>query len=70
MTIQKGRELLEKPSPTANEIQKCINALTWDKQYLQNSITLGVRDKDSGQENINEISDLIQKLEKKLQCTN
>jgi chromosome condensin MukBEF complex kleisin-like MukF subunit len=68
MTIQKGKDLLEQSNPSVNEVQKCLNALTWDRQYVQNSITLGIRDKESGQENIDEISDLIEKLQKKLEC--
>ena len=68
MTIQRGEDLLNQSNPSADEIQRSINALDWDRQYVQNSITVGLRDKDSGQENIDEISDLIQKLEDKLKC--
>lgn len=68
MTIQRGKDLLNQLNPSADEIQRSINALDWDRQYVQNSITIGLRDKDSGQENIDEISDLIQKLEDKLKC--
>ena len=68
MTIQRGKDLLNQSNPSADEIQRSINALDWDRQYVQNSITVGLRDKGSGQENIDEISDLIQKLEDKLKC--
>lgn len=68
MTIQKAKELLERSNPSVNEIQRCLKALMWDRQYVQNSITLGIRNKESGQENIDELSDLIEKLQEKLEC--
>lgn len=68
MTIQRGKDLLNQLNPSADELRRSIDALVWDRQYVRNSITIGLRDKDSGQENIKEISDLIQKLEDKLKC--
>ena len=68
MTIQRGKDLLNQLNPSADELRRSIDALAWDRQYVQNSIIIGLRDKDSGQENIDEISDLIEKLQDKLKC--
>jgi lipid II:glycine glycyltransferase (peptidoglycan interpeptide bridge formation enzyme) len=70
MTIQRGNDLLNQSNPNADELRKSIAALKWQRPYVQNSINIGIRDEKSGQENVDEMSELIQKLEEKLKCSN
>jgi hypothetical protein len=70
MTIQRGNDLLNQSNPNADELRKSIAALEWQRPYVQNSINIGIRDEKSGQENVDEMSELIQKLEEKLKCSN
>jgi len=70
MTIQRGNDLLNQSNPNADELKKSIAVLKWQRQYVQNSMNIGIRDKESGQDNVDEMSDLIRKLEEKLKCTN
>lgn len=70
MTIQRGNDLLNQSNPKADELRKSIAALKWQRQYVQKSMDIGIRDKESGQENVDEMSDLIGKLEEKVKCTN
>jgi len=70
MTIQRGNDLLNQSNPNADELRKSIADLEWQRPYVQNSINIGIRDEKSGQENVDEMSELIQKLEEKLKCSN
>jgi len=66
MAISRGRELLRQVSPDANEIKKSIEALEKDKSHVRKCIKAGLRDYDSGQASIDEISGLIEQLKQKL----
>jgi len=71
MAIQKGKELLAKSNATTQEIEKSIAALKKDSEHVRKCINAGFHDSESGCEVMQEISDLIKKLdEKKLECTN
>ncbi len=70
MAIQTGRDLLAKPNATVQELQKSIAALNTESEYLRKTINAGVRERESGNAAIQEISDLIKNLEAKLKCTN
>ena len=70
MAIQKGKDLLEKSNPTAEESQKSITALQTESEYVRKSVKAGFRDNYSGQAVKNEISDLVQKIKQKLKCIN
>lgn len=67
MTIQKGKELLQKLNPTNNELKTSITALKQEKKYVENCIELGFREQSSGQVVVDEISEIIARLEEKLQ---
>jgi DNA-binding NarL/FixJ family response regulator len=66
MAISRGKELLRQVSPDANEIKKSIEALEKDKSHVRKCIKAGLRDYDSGQASIDEISGLIEQLKQKL----
>lgn len=67
MTIQKGKELLQKLNPTNNELKTSITALKQEKKYVENCIELGFREQSSGQVVVDEISEIIARLEEKVQ---
>jgi len=69
MAISRGRELASQQSPNPAEVRKSIAALKKDAEHVRKCIKAGLRDYDSGQANIKEISELIQELEKKIECT-
>lgn len=66
MAISRGRELAQQLNPDPNEVRKSITALRSDSEHVRKCIKAGLRDYDSGQATINEISELIKELEKKL----
>ena len=66
MTIDKGRALLENPNASFDDIKQSIAALEWEWKYVKNSIEIGLRDENSGLENIQEIKQLINQLKQKL----
>jgi DNA-binding NarL/FixJ family response regulator len=66
MAISRGKELLRQVNPDVNEVRKSIEALEKDKTHVQKCIKAGLRDYDSGQASIDEISNLIEQLKKKL----
>lgn len=68
MAIQTGRDLLAKSNATAQEIEKSIAALDLESEYLRKCINAGLRERESGNKVIQEISDLIKDLEAKLKC--
>lgn len=70
MAIRTGRELLGKPDATAQEIEKSIAALNVELTYLQKVMNAGLRDRKSGNADVQEIADLIKDLEAKLKCIN
>ena len=71
MAIQRGKDLLEKPDATSEEIEKSISALILDSEYVRKCVKAGLREGDSGREVMEEIADLIKKLKaKKLKCIN
>jgi septal ring factor EnvC (AmiA/AmiB activator) len=69
MAITTGRSLLAKTNATRQELMNSIAALNTERNYIQKCINAQLRDRDSGNENIQEISTLIQDLEAKLECT-
>jgi len=68
MTIQRGKDLLAQSDPSANELRKAILSLQQEKKYVENCIELEFREQSSGQIVVDEISDIITQLEKKLEC--
>ncbi len=70
MAIQTGRDLLAKSNATAQELQKSIAALNVEAEYIRRCINAGLRERESGNNDIKEISDLIKELEAKLKCMN
>jgi hypothetical protein len=66
MAISRGRELVNQSNPDPDEIKKSIAALRVDADHVRKCINAGLRAYDSGQLVINEISDLIEQLEKKI----
>jgi hypothetical protein len=66
MAISRARELLRQVSPDTTEVKKSIEALEKDKTHVRKCIKAGLRDYDSGQESIDEISSLIEQLKQKL----
>jgi len=66
MAISRGRELLRQVSPDTDEVRKSIEALEKDKSHVRKCIKAGLRDYDSGQASIDEISALIEQLKQKI----
>ena len=66
MAISRGRELLKQLNPNPEEIKKSIAALKEDANHIRKCIKAGLRNYDSGQAAIDEISGIIQQLEQKL----
>jgi DNA-binding NarL/FixJ family response regulator len=66
MAISRGRELASQQTPNPDEVRKSITALRKDSEHVRKCIKAGLRDYDSGQASIDEISALIQELEQKL----
>jgi DNA-binding NarL/FixJ family response regulator len=65
MAVSRGKALLKQSNPDPNEIAKSITALKTDADHIRKCIKAGLRDYDSGQAAIDEISDLIKQLEQK-----
>jgi DNA-binding NarL/FixJ family response regulator len=65
MAVSRGRALLKQSNPDPNEIAKSITALKTDADHIRKCIKAGLRDYDSGQESIDEITSLIKQLEEK-----
>ncbi|MEG3955236.1 hypothetical protein [Microcoleus sp. herbarium2] len=70
MAVSRGKALLSQSNPDPDEIAKSITALNTDRDHIRKCIKAGLRDYDSGQAAINEISALIKDLEEKCQNTN
>ena len=66
MAISRGRELASQQAPNPDEVRKSISALKTDSEHVRKCIKAGLRDYDSGQAAIDEISSIIQQLEQKL----
>jgi DNA-binding NarL/FixJ family response regulator len=66
MAVSRGRQLLQQPNPNPDDIKKSITALKTDAEHIRKCIKAGLRDYDSGQAAIDEISDLIRQLEQKI----
>jgi uncharacterized protein YlaN (UPF0358 family) len=66
MAISRGRELVSQSNPNPDEVKKSIAALKKDADHIRKCIKANLRDYDSGQAVIDEISDLIQQLTQKL----
>jgi hypothetical protein len=49
MTLQKGKELLEKSNPSASELRISITALNQEKKYVENCIELGFCEQSDGE---------------------
>jgi len=69
MTLQKAKNLLDSLNPSKSDLQQAIGALKWQIQYVKNTVTINYRESSSGEEAVKEMNDWVQKLEKKLQCT-
>ncbi len=69
MAIQTGRDLLAKSNATATELEKSIAALKVESEYVRKCIKARLRDSSSGCMVMQEISDLIKKLEQKLRVS-
>ena len=67
MTIQRGKDLLDQLNPSVNELRKAILSLQQERKYVENCIDLEFREQSSGQIVVDEISDIITQLEKKLE---
>ncbi len=67
MTIQRGKDLLSQANPSVNELRKAILSLQQEKKYVENCMELGFREHGSGEIVVNEISDIITQLDKKLE---
>ena len=70
MAIQQAKDLLTKSDATAQELRTSIAKLKVEKWYVQECIDTGLRESESGNIVINEISTLIKNLEEKIKCTN
>jgi DNA-binding NarL/FixJ family response regulator len=66
MAISRGRELASQQNPNPSEVRKSITALEKDSEHIRKCIKAGLRDYDSGQADIDEISNLIQELKQKI----
>lgn len=66
MAISRGRELVNQSTPNPDDVRKSIAALRFDADHIRKCIKAGLRDYDSGQQSIDEISDIIRQLEQKL----
>lgn len=67
MAISRGRELASQSNPNPDEVRKSITALKTDSEHVRKCIEAGLRDYNSGQATIEEISSLIQELEEKIE---
>jgi len=66
MTIARGRELANQFNPDPQNVRRIIECLKWESSYIQNCIDKGLRNLESGERDVKEISNLISELEKKL----
>jgi hypothetical protein len=66
MAISRGRELASQQNPNPSEVRKSITALEKDSEHIRKCIKGGFRHYDSGQADIDEISNLIQELKRKI----
>jgi len=66
MAVSRGKALLNQLNPDPAEVKKSIIALETDRDHIRKCIKAGLRDYDSGQTAIDEISDIIQRLKEKL----
>ena len=66
MAVSRGRQLLAQDNPHPDDIKKSIAALEKDANHVRKCIKAGLRDYDSGQAAIDEITDIIQQLEERL----
>lgn len=66
MAVSRAKALLSQSNPSLDDVAKSITALKSDKDHIRKCIKAGLRDYDSGQAAIDEISTLIQQLEQKI----
>jgi len=66
MAISRGRQLLSESNPQPEQVKKSIEALEKEVSYVQKCMNAGLRDWNSGQAVIDEISSLIEQLNQKL----
>ena len=66
MAVSRGKALLNQSNPDPDEVARSITALETDKNHIRKCIKAGLRDYDSGQAAIDEISEMIRQLKQKL----
>jgi hypothetical protein len=66
MAIQRAKDLLDLINPSTEEIEKSIAALRLDSEYVRKCVNANLRERAAGEKVIEEISTLIERLEKKL----
>ena len=70
MTIQKARELLNSSNPTKANLQKAIDTLNWQIEYVQKTVTAGLRESSSAEIPVKEMRETIQQLKEKMESIN
>jgi hypothetical protein len=66
MTISRARNLISQSNPDPDKVRRMIECLKSESDYIQMCIDKGLRDIESGEKSINEISGLVNELEDKL----
>jgi len=70
VTLQKAKDLLASSNPSKEDLQKAINALNWQIDYVEKSVNAGLRESASTQQPIEEMRNAINQLEERLKSTN
>jgi|GEM_PF-1436445 hypothetical protein len=70
MTIQKAIELLNSSNPTKANLQKAIDTLNWQIEYVQKIVTAGLRESSSAEIPVKEMRETIQQLKEKMESIN
>jgi hypothetical protein len=66
MTISRAKKLITQSNPDPDKVRRMIECLKSESNYIQMCMDKGLRDIESGEKSINEISGLINELENKL----
>ncbi len=65
MSLQQAQDLLSSENPSIIDLQKAINSLHWEIAYIQNSVTVGMRESASATEPVEALRECIKQLEQK-----